>query len=136
SQRLLAPGRCGYVHTPKPQDGGTSLVVDAVCISAFATDVVYRARPGDAPGARLFVPTRCDATLHYIETIDDSPGSDPVGFELECGQRGNDGDCSDVFRKGDDPDEENTRGLRMPAEPFGIAATPNAEGIVITHQTE
>lgn len=136
SQRLLAPGRCGYVHTTKPQDGGTSLVVDAVGISAFATDVVYRARPGDAPGGRLFVPTRGDATLHYIETIDDSPGSDPVGFELECGQRGNDGDCSDVFRKGDDPDEENTRGLRMPAEPFGIAATPNAEGIVITHQTE
>jgi hypothetical protein len=133
AQRLLGPGRCGYVSTTKPQDGGSSLVKDAVGISAFATDVIYRPRP-NGPGGRLFVPTRGDATLHYIETIDEREPS--VGFELECGQRGNDGDCNDAHRVGEDPDEENTRNLRLPPEPFGIAALPDAGAVVLTHQTE
>jgi hypothetical protein len=133
ASRLLAPGRCGYVSLNDPQDKGTSLVKDAVGVSAFATDVIYRPRPS-GPGGRLFVPARGDATLHYIETIDETEASVP--FELDCGQRGNSGDCNDAHRVGDDPDEENTRGLRLPSEPFGVAATPDAAAVVLTHQTE
>jgi hypothetical protein len=83
----------------------------------------------------LFVPTRGDATLHYIETTDDSE-PEAVPFELECGQSGNGGDCDDGHRVGEDPDEENTRELRLPPEPFGIAALDDAKAIVLTHQTE
>jgi hypothetical protein len=95
--------------------------------------VLYRRRP-NGPGGRLFVPVRGDATLHYIETIDEDES--PVPFELECGQAGNDGDCDDAHRRGDDPAEENSRDLRLAAEPFGIAASESGEAIVITHQTE
>lgn len=132
--RLLAPGRCGFVSLTQPQDGGSSLVVAAVGISAFATDVVYRSRP-TGPGGRLFVPTRGDATLHYIDAIDDSE-PESVPFELECGQNGNGGDCNDAHRVGDDPEQENTRDLRLPPEPFGISALEHARAIVLTHQTE
>jgi hypothetical protein len=131
--RLLSPGRCGHVSITHPQDQGSALVKDAVGISAFATDVIYRARP-TGPGGRLFVPTRGDATLHYIDTVDETEGG--VDFELECGQRGNGNDCNDAHRVGDDPDEENTRDLRLPPEPFGIDALPDAGAVVLTHQTE
>lgn len=131
---VLTPGRCGYLNTGSPQGGGASLVVSSVGIGAFATDVIYRSRPG-GPGGRLFIPVRGDATLHYIDVIDDSePGTVP--FELECGQGANDGDCDDAHRRGDDPEEENTRGLRLPREPFGIDATALGDAMVITHQTE
>jgi len=134
ASRLLQPGRCGYVSHVKPQDGSPSLVVGKVGIGAFATDVLYRSRP-NGPGGRLFVPVRGDATLHYLDVLDDSE-TPAMPFELECGQDGNSGDCDDAHRRGDDPDEENTRDLRLAAEPFGLAATPGAEAIVMTHQTE
>lgn len=135
ADKLLHPGRCGFISHVKPQDGGASLVVGKVGIGAFATDVIYRSRP-NAPGGRLFVPVRGDATLHYIDVLDDTPDKGAVPFELECGQDGTSGDCDDAHRVGDDPDEENTRGLRLAPEPFGIDATQTAEAIVVTHQTE
>lgn len=134
ASRFLQPGRCGYISQSKPQDGGPSLVVGKVGIGAFATDVIYRARP-EGPGGRLFVPVRGDATLHYIDVIDETD-SPALPFELDCGQEGNDGDCDDAHRRGDDPEEENTRDLRLAPEPFGVAATPRADAVVVTHQTE
>ena len=130
--RLLAPGRCAAVNPSRPQDGGPSLVVDAVGIGAFATDLIYRKGPppSEVPGApsgRLFVPVRGDTTLHWID-VDDG------GF-LECGQDANDGDCDDEHRRGDDPVEESTRNLRLPSEPYGLDATADGTAVVVTHQT-
>jgi hypothetical protein len=131
---VLIPGRCAFVDLKKPPDGGAAILLGAVGIGAFATDVLYRSRP-NGPGGRLFIPVRGDATLHYVDVIDDSDvGSVP--FELECGQRENGGDCDDRHRRGDDPDEENTRGLRLLQEPFGIDGTANGDAMVLTHQTE
>ncbi|MBK7586435.1 MAG: hypothetical protein IPI67_40380 [Myxococcales bacterium] len=134
ASKLLQPGRCSPIRHVNPQDGGSSLVVGKVGIGAFATDVIYRPRP-TGPGGRLFIPVRGDATLHYVDVIDDSEAP-AMPFELDCGQAGSGGDCDDNHRRGDDPDEENTRDLRLAPEPFGIAATPDAEAIVVTHQTE
>lgn len=131
--RSLMPGRCSYLSLDKPQDGGSKLLVSSVGIGAFATDVIYRQRP-EGPGGRLFIPVRGDATLHYIDVIDET--EEPVPFELSCGQGGNDGKCDDAHRKGDDPDEENTRGIRLRPEPFGIAATTDSRAMAVTHQTE
>ena len=131
---VLFPGRCGHVNLTNPQDGGKSLVVDSVGIGAFATDVIYRQRP-NGPGGRLFIPVRGDATLHFIDTIDETE-AEQVPFELECGQTSGDPQCDDRHRRGDDPEEENTRGLRLAKEPFGIAATPSGNAVVLTHQTE
>ncbi len=132
--KVLLPGRCGSIDVKKPADGGPPVLLAAVGIGAFATDVIFRSRP-NGPGGRLFVPVRGDATLHYIDVADDSD-SGSVPFELECGQSGAGGDCDDRHRRGDDPDEENTRGLRLSQEPFGIDATPAGNALVLTHQTE
>jgi hypothetical protein len=131
--RSTIPGRCAYLSLEHPQDGGSKLLVSSVGIGAFATDIIYRQRP-EGPGGRLFIPVRGDATLHYIDTIDET--EEPMPFELSCGQNGNDGKCDDAHRKGDDPDEENTRGIRLRPEPFGIAATADARAMAVTHQTE
>lgn len=131
--RSTMPGRCSFVDLTNPQDGGSPILAASVGIGAFATDIIYRQRP-DGPGGRVFIPVRGDATLHYIDVLDETEESMP--FELSCGQGGNDGKCDDAHRKGDDPDEENTRDLRLPPEPFGIAATADARATLVTHQTE
>jgi hypothetical protein len=128
--KLLYPGRCEFIDPSKPQDGGSPLIVDSVTIGAFATDAIYRERPPDtSPGApaRLYVPVRGDATLHWIDV--DAEG------RLECGQANNSGACDDLHRSGDDPDQENTRDLRLAPEPFGIDAPAASGPIVVTNQT-
>ncbi len=126
---LLAPGRCNGVNPHAPQDGSPSLVTDAVGIGAFATDLIYRQAPPDAvaaPRGRLFLPVRGDTTLHWIDV--DADG------RLECGQSANGGDCDDNHRRGNNSAEENTRGLRLDPEPYGIDATKDGRGIVVSHQ--
>ncbi|MCC6213886.1 MAG: hypothetical protein IT376_03395 [Polyangiaceae bacterium] len=139
-ERILHPGRCRAVDLARPAGGGGSLVAGGVGIGAFASDVIYRSRPaaGDGserPGGRLFIPVRGDATLTFIDVDDDSK-SDSTGFELECGQSGAGNRCDDDHRRGDDPAEENTRGQRLPPEPYGVDATGDGTAIVVTHQTE
>lgn len=131
---VTQPGRCGYVSATSPPGGGGSLVRASVGIGAFATDVLYRSRP-NGPGGRLFIPVRGDATLHYVDVLDDSE-ADPGAHELFCGQTSGDPNCDDSHRRGDDPEEENTRGLRLAQEPFGIAGSDDGSALVITHQTE
>lgn len=138
AEQSLAPGRCNYV-------AAAPLLVDAVGIGAFATDVRLLEHPlnvdlpataRDADGspiARLVVPVRGDATLHWIDVNDDRTAAPP--FELDCGQRGN-GECDENHRRGNASSEENTRGLSAPAEPFGIAATREGDAIVVTHQSD
>src|SRR5882724_1254490 len=63
SQKLLYPGRCNFIDPVAEK-----LLVDSVGIGAFATDVIIRPNPnpGSLP-ARLFLPVRGDATLHWID---------------------------------------------------------------------
>jgi hypothetical protein len=131
ADRIVYPGRCNYLDPGDPPDGQGSLIVDAVETGAFATDIVYRQRPVDAaagPPGRLFLPVRGDATLHWVD-LDDTG-------HLDCGQANNGGACDSDHRRGDDADAENTRGLTMPAEPYGMDATVDGRVIVVTHQTK
>lgn len=133
ARRYLFPGRCEYVDQSHPPDGGRSLVVDRVGLGAFATELLYRQNPG-ADGGMLYVPVRGDASLHFVEVEDDSERGS-VGYELECGQGSNQGDCSEKYRAGKDPDR-NIRDLRLPQEPFGVGSTTDGTATLVTHQTE
>jgi hypothetical protein len=126
--KLLHPGRCEPVDPTKPPRGD-SLIASAVEIGAFATDVVYRRKPGasESDPGRIFFPVRGDATLHWADIDRDG--------RIVCGQRNNQGACDDDHRVGDDPDLENSRDLRMPAEPFAIDASSDGEVVVVSHQT-
>jgi DNA-binding beta-propeller fold protein YncE len=115
SERLLYPGRCLPV---------TPTVKDSVKIGAFATDAVLRQDP-EGERTRLFVPVRGDSTLHWLDV--------DQGF-MECGQSANDGACDDEHRAGDKP-SDNTRGIKLNSEPFGIDASEHAESILVTNQT-
>ena len=152
---ILYPGPCGPLDLnrpparPVPYDG--SLFKRAAKIGAFATDVVMACRPSSdivfggtadcsrggisagEKGARLFVPVRGDRSLTFLDVDDDREGGVQT-FKLECGQGSNGGSCSDAYRSGIDP-AENTRGLTLPAEPFGVAISDRADSLVLTHQS-
>lgn len=98
-----------------------------VTTQASEVGTSYRGYCAVSEGFRVFIPVRGDATLHFI---------DSRGGAYDCGQRGASGACDDNHRRGDDPQQENTRGLRMPPEPYGIAASADAEAIVVSHQSE
>lgn len=140
ADRLLYPGRCAHLDPEHPVDGGASLIVGSVGVGAFATALLYRSRPPAAdgaqrPGGRLFLPVRGDATLTYIDVDDDSKAA-ATGFELSCGQTGDEHACDATHRRGDSAAQENTRDLTLPREPFGIDATSDGSALVLTHQTE
>jgi hypothetical protein len=127
SDRVTVPGRCQSVELTHPQDGGSALVTNAVAIGAFATDVIVRQHLGSQASAeRLFVPVRGEASLNWIDVTADG--------HLDCGQ-GSAAVCDQHHRAGKDP-TDNSRALRLPAEPYAIAATADATAIVMTHQTE
>lgn len=141
SEQLLYPGRCDAIDPAAPPDGG-SLIVDVVRTGAFATDVIARVRPpareASSPGEpyqpaisaglpeRVFLPVRGDTTLHWADL--DEQGN------IHCGQELNGGACDGAHRAGDDPDEENTRGLRLAPEPFAIDATEFGDALLVSNQ--
>ncbi len=127
-EKLVYPGRCAAVDIDHPQDGGVSLLVDTVGIGAFATDVILRAGPQTPDAvARLFLPVRGDATVHWIDL-----GADG---RLNCGQNNTDDhSCDDVHRAGNNP-LENVNQIRQPSEPYGVDATADGEYVVVTNQT-
>jgi hypothetical protein len=138
------------------------LIKNTIKIGAFATDLLFVCRPtddaqgtapslggfgrsrcvgemGDPGGARLFAPVRGDPSLTFFDVDDDRVGGTvPMGslpsFKAECGQASNNNRCSDPYRAGIDAND-NTRGLTLPPEPFGIAISARADAIAITHQT-
>lgn len=127
--QLVYPGRCESIDWVRPPEG-EALLTDSVEIGAFCTDVVYRGRGPTqpaGPAGRLFVPVRGDATLHWVDV--DGEG------QLDCGQAFNRGACDDHHRAGNDPEEENTRDLRLDAEPFAVDATPDGEAVLVSNQT-
>jgi hypothetical protein len=129
--RLLAPGRCSFIDPVAPPSGAP-ILVDAISIGAFVTDVIYQDCPTcDQTGVRhgrLFMPVRGDATLHWVDV---AAGADGPG--LDCGQDSA-GACDDNHRRGTSPDAENSRGLQLPPEPYGVAADERGEAIVVAHQ--
>jgi hypothetical protein len=120
ADKLLYPGRCKPIQANTP-----GLQKDAVKIGAFATDAVMRPLAGSDKD-RLFVPVRGDTTLHWLNVTAEGM--------MECGQDAEDA-CSERHRAGNDPSAENTRGLRLGAEPFGIDANAEGSTIVVTNQT-
>ena len=125
ADRQIYPGRCGAMTAHG------RFLTDTVEIGAFATDVVYRARPTDAAlddniggdSGRLFIPVRGDATLHWIDV--------DAGGKLHCGQPGPAGACAPKHRRGNDPGAENTRGAAMLPEPFGIDLNERGEWALV-----
>jgi hypothetical protein len=128
ANRLVYPGRCTAIQ-PWLDSGPTPILTGNVEIGAFATDVVYRTRPADAPAGvpgRLFIPVRGDATLHWIDV-----GADGT---LHCGQP-HQGTCDAAHRAGDDAAAENTRGARLLSEPYGVDVDERASVVLVTNQT-
>jgi hypothetical protein len=150
---ILYPGPCASLDLKRPPprpEPYEPLYRRSAKIGAFATDVVMACHPSEelrnggtadcmrggaasARGARLFVPVRGDRSLTFFDVDDDREGGDQT-FKLECGQASNSGRCSDAYRVGVDP-AENTRGITLPAEPFGVAVSDRGDAIVVTHQS-
>jgi hypothetical protein len=121
------PGRCNAVDLQNPQDGGSSLVTDAVAMGAFATDVITRNFPNpDQFVERLFVPVRGESSVNWIDATADG--------KFECGQSAGQ-TCDQRHRVGQNP-SDNSRGLVLPPEPYAIAASADASSIIVTHQTQ
>lgn len=138
--RALEPGRCNYATLTQVADGGRDLLLDAVVISAFATDSVYRRAPQG--GGRLFIPVRGDATLHWADVADEVGGVDGALYRdaygrrrhIDCGQ-GSETECDDRHRRGDDDGEGSVVGDALPIEPYAVAVSDDGEAVVTTHQS-
>jgi hypothetical protein len=154
---ILYPGPCSPLRLEAPPraylDGSENRlpIATSARIGAFATDVLYVCHPSadlrqgaadcarggpDPRGARLFVPVRGDPSITFFEVDDDRELPDHTftqNYLLDCGQPGNNARCVDSHRIGIDA-SENTRGLKLPAEPFGIAVSDRADAITVTHQ--
>jgi hypothetical protein len=128
----LNPGPCAPFDV-------APFVKSTAFIGAFASGLLLVHDP-DAQHARLFVPVRGDPSITYFEVDDDREAAEPggegfvPGFGLDC-QIGDDRFCNDAFRLGRDPDR-NLRGVQLPTDPVGIAATADGRAIVTAHQTE
>jgi hypothetical protein len=110
---------------PKPSD---KYRLDSVIIGAFATDLQISRFAPDGQ-SRLYLPVRGDATLTWASVS----GGDG---KIDCG-RGADGRCDALHHVGNDPNQQNdTRHVTMPGEPFGMAQTEDGTAIAITHQTD
>jgi hypothetical protein len=144
AERILVPGPCRAVDLVNPAMG-SKLLIDNVATGAFASDIVLTSLPeafrvgpqAGGPTKRLLVPLRGEASLNWIdikpEGSVDAEG-DAYG-KLDCGQTGTPRTCNRAHRVGTQT-TENTRGLRMPTEPYAIATSDEGDAIVVTHQTE
>lgn len=133
SLRATSPGLCAPIDIEKPADGRGTLIRDWVQIPAFATDAILLERPKDAstgPEERLFVPSRGDSSLHWLD-IDSG--------KMTCGQDEN-LLCSDQFRTQDNPDvipnPDTGEILKAPADPFSVTASRDGRLLAVTHQTD
>lgn len=123
----LHPGPCEPFPV-KQWVGGTAL------IGAFASGLLLTHRP-DGVGARLFVPVRGDPSITYLDVDDDRAGSTHAPtFQLDCAVD-EQGFCSTAHRIGQDRDR-TLRGIQLPADPVGIAASADGVAVVSAHQTQ
>jgi len=128
AQTWLYPGPCNPFSV-------APLIRSHAFIGAFASGVLLVHHPS-ATQARLFIPVRGDPSITYFEVQDDRQAS--AGFvpsyQLEC-QVDDEGFCGTDHRIGQDPDH-TLRGIQLPADPVGIAATADGTAIVSAHQTK
>jgi hypothetical protein len=137
ADRVTVPGPCKPVDLQQPVDDPSRPILKkdaSVEIGAFATDVVLSYGPpvdaDDPLGAkkkRLLVPVRGESSLHWIDLNSDGT--------LDCGQVASSKRACDSRHRVGTEGTDNTRGARMPTEPFGIATSEAGDAIVITNQT-
>jgi DNA-binding beta-propeller fold protein YncE len=136
-QSILHPGPC----SPLALKG---FVMETATIGAFASSAVLVHDP-KTKLARLFVSVRGDPSVTYFDVGNDSDPNAvtaPAGcseanpaFCLLCGQSGETKRCGTQHRVGEDA-TDSIRGLTLPVEPMGIAATEDGTALVTVHQTE
>lgn len=130
AERAFTPGRCN----PVPLQG-TELVVAGVKTAPFSTDIRYVTFEDEkgARRARLFLPVRGDASLHWMD-VEESKGE---FRELDCGQsRTSDGtSCDERHRVGNEDSEASPGGSRLPPEPASVGASHDGRTVVVGHQT-
>lgn len=127
AQRLTHPGPCGALPLSTP-----GLLLDGAIIAPFVADVRYVPASGDGRPARIVMPVRGDATLHWADVEDDVAGRGPL---LDCGQRSDD-KCDADHRRGDQSSEATPDGEGLPTEPFGIAVGDQGDVIFVGHQSQ
>lgn len=122
---IVVPGPCASFQAG-------AFLRSSASIGAFASglELVYEQ---EGSGARLFVPVRGDPSVTYFDVDDDRAGGGAT-FRLACGQAGADLRCDAAHRVGQDPGR-SLRGLKLPVEPVGIAASEDGRAIVTAHQT-
>ncbi len=109
-------------------------VKDGIVTGAFSTRV-------DVRDGRLFVPTRGDTSLLWIDVASDSgdrtlPATDKRSpFHLDCGTRSG-GSCDDAHRAGTVAlSIPNVTTYTLPGEPFGLGFSSDSTLALVTHQT-
>jgi hypothetical protein len=152
--RLSPPPEQLVAQSPRVSGEGVSCAADSDCIGGLSCAPSLRtcvlpfgARRED----RLYTPVRGDATLTWAsierDTFDQLPPDvdwmhpprplPPYGpWKIRCGQETNSQHrCNAIHQAGGNP-RDNTRGLTMPGEPFGVAMSEDGEHFVITHQND
>jgi len=127
ANRLLYPGPCNPVDTK-------SFLAASVQIGAFVTGMTYARNPDPAQGgpeARLFLPTRGEARLDWVDVADEGDAN----TLLECGQNPTTRACDENHRRGTEPSTPNGNDAVLPPEPFGVAVDDVGRAVVTAHQT-
>lgn len=121
-------------QTCAPPVRTAAYVKDGVVTGAFATRLDYR-------DGRLFVPTRGDTSLLWLDVAPDTgdrtlPYSDKRSpYFLGCGTRSS-GHCDDAHRAGVVAESvPNVTNYTLPGEPFGLGFSSDASLALVTHQT-
>lgn len=124
----LNPGPCSAFEA-------APFVGNSVFVGAFASALSLVHEPGGSR-ARLFAPVRGDPSVTYLD-VEDDRGADAdaaASFRLDC-QVDERGFCDLSHRLGQDRDK-TLRGIQLPSDPIGIAATADGTAIVVAHQSE
>jgi hypothetical protein len=122
---FLQPGPCSPIDI-------APFIRTARFIGAFASGLMLTHEPNNNR-ARLFAPVRGDPSITYFD-VDDDRAATSSTFQLDCATD-SDGFCGSTHRIGQDRDK-NLRGLQLPADPVGIAASTDGVAIVSAHQTQ
>lgn len=123
---LSNPGPCAPVPLSR------NLVLASARIAPFVADLRY-VPAGPNREARLVLPVRGDATLHWADVEDDVAGSGPL---LDCGQARDGAPCDANHRRGDQRSEAAPDGTKLPTEPFGIAVSDDGGAVFLGHQSQ
>ena len=135
-----------------PPTNASFYMRDSVAIGAFATDLQLSNIQKPSTSAqptnvyRLFTPVRGDASLTFVDVVNDDPNVAPLPtdtpetyapFALDCGARESHNRCPTTYQVGNNAFQPgDSREITMPGEPFGMAQSDDGQAIVITHQSD